>query len=42
MEQVLVWLAIVLGVCWLLLKFLLRPSRPERGSEERSDNPFRK
>jgi hypothetical protein len=42
MVDVLVWLAIVLGVCWLLLKFLGRPGRHRRGSDERSDNPFRK
>ena len=42
MVGVLVWLAIVLGVCWVLLKFVMRPSRHKRGSDERSDNPFRK
>lgn len=42
MVDVLVWLAIVLGVCWLLLKLFGRPGRRKRGPEERSDNPFRK
>lgn len=42
MEQVLIWLAIALGVCWLLIKLFKRPGRRERGPDERSDSPFRK
>jgi hypothetical protein len=43
LATLLAWLVIVLGVCWLLLKFLHRAGGRERDTEEReAQNRFRK
>ncbi len=43
-RTVLVWLAIILGVCWLLLKILGNPNRHDGRDreDEESHNTFRK
>lgn len=43
MVEVLVWMAILLIVCWLLLKLVNRLSRQKQKIEEEdSQSPFRK
>lgn len=44
LASLLAWVVIVLGACWLVLKFFRRSSKRERDEEEREDsqNPYRK